>query len=100
MAKQLKLKITPVTPSSYNIKDANNKKIDITGKTKLNVTLNEIQQEIEILISPNLPKEEIILGWQDMISLKILTKHFPTPCRKNNRCCNPKKTTKTTSTST
>ena len=90
-AKQLKLKITPVSPSSYNIKDANYKKIHITGKTTLNTTLDKTQKEIEILVSPNLQQEEIILGWQDMITFKILTKHFPLPCSKNKKCCNQKK---------
>ena len=91
LAAKSKLKIIPVISDSYDIRDANNNKINITGKIKLLVILGETQEEIEILISPNLPKEEIILGWQDMISLKIISKHFPIPCKKNMRCCNPEK---------
>ena len=43
----------------------------------------------EILVSTALPQEEMILGWQQMKDLDIISHYFPTPCKENRRCCKP-----------
>ena len=51
----------------------------------MKATLNQTEEEIEILVSPDIQEEEIILGWQDMITFNILKKKIPLPCKRNKK---------------
>ena len=87
-AKKLKLIITPVKPNEYRMANANNGDIQITGETIMEATLDQTKKQIHVLISPDIQEGEIILGWQDMKTFKIIPEHFPSPCRGDKTCCN------------
>ena len=83
MASRYKFNVKPVVSDTFNIRDVNNQKIQIMGKTKVKLFLYKKQIFTEVLVSTALPQEEMILGWQQMKDLGILSHHFPTPCKEN-----------------
>ena len=89
MAAKYKFNVNPVVSDTFDIRDANNQKIQIVGKTRIKLFLYKKQIFTEVLVSTALPQEEMILGWQEMRDLGIISHHFPTPCKENRRCCKP-----------
>ena len=88
LATKHKFKINPVNNNEYDIRDANNKQIQITGTTTLTLMLDNKQTTTQILISPSLPHQEMIIGWKEMMKLGIIAQHFPNPCQPGAQCCN------------
>ena len=82
MAAKYKFNVNLVVSDTFDIRDANNQKIWIVGKTRMKLFLYKKQIFTEVLVSTALPQEEMILGWQQMRDLGILSRHFPTPCQK------------------
>ena len=89
MADKCKFNVIPVVSDTFDIRDANNQQIQIVGKTRIKLFLYKKQIQSEVLVSLALPQQEMILGWQEMRDLGIISHHFPTPCKENGRCCKP-----------
>ena len=62
LAAKHKLKITKVPSTAYDIRDANNQRIEIVGTTQIKLILNTSQISTIALISDALPEDQLILG--------------------------------------
>ena len=83
LAAKHKLKINKVPSSAYDIRDANNQRIEIIGTTPIKLLLNTSQISTTALISDALPEDQLILGWTAMRNLNIISSHFLNPCTNN-----------------
>jgi hypothetical protein len=61
-----------------NIRAANGERMPCEGAVTVNASLGKRTVALRALVSSAL-KEEILLGWQEMVALGILTKTFPSP---------------------
>jgi hypothetical protein len=61
-----------------NIRAANGERMPCEGAVTVNASLGKRTVALRALVSSAL-KDEILLGWQEMVALGILTKTFPVP---------------------
>ena len=79
-----------MAPDIYDIRDANNRPVEIVGIKDIDILLDKAKISSKALVSKALPEDQLILGWRTMRDLGIIPMHFPHPCKQNLNCCQSK----------
>ena len=69
-----------ITPTSATLEAANGASMRVQGQTTLYVKVSRVSvKKIDVLVSDDIGSDELLLSWQDLITLRVLRPDFPSP---------------------
>ena len=70
----------PITPTSATLEAANGASMKVLGQTTLYVKVNRVSvKKVDVLVSDDIGSDDLLLSWQDLITLRVLSADFPSP---------------------
>ena len=70
----------PIIPTSATLEAANGASMKVLGQTTLYVKMSRVSvKKIDVLVSDDIGSDELLLSWQDLITLRVLRPDFPSP---------------------
>ena len=70
----------PISPTSATLEAANGASMRVLGQTTLYVKVSRVSvKKIDVLVSDDIGSDELLLSWQDLITLRVLRPDFPSP---------------------
>ena len=69
-----------ITPTSATLEAANGASMKVLGKTTLYVKVDRVSvKKVDVLVSDDIGSDDLLLSWQNLITLRVLSADFPSP---------------------
>merc|ERR1712004_607546 len=69
-----------INPTSATLEAANGASMRVQGQATLFVKVSRVSvKKIDVLVSDDIGSDELLLSWQDLITLRVLRPDFPSP---------------------
>ena len=69
-----------INPTSATLEAANGAPMRVQGEATLFVKVNKVSvKQIDVLVSDDIGSDELLLSWQNLITLRVLRPDFPSP---------------------
>ena len=69
-----------ITPTSATLEAANGASMKVLGKTTLYIKVDRVSvKKVDVLVSDDIGSDDLLLSWQDLITLRVLSADFPSP---------------------
>ena len=69
-----------ITPTSATLEAANGASMKVLGKTTLYIKVDRVSvKKVDVLVSDDIGSDDLLLSWQNLITLRVLSADFPSP---------------------